>query len=77
MTARPRIPKYASFQQQYTCCGKKTCNLCFGKSYAHGPYWYATWWDARRERHRTAYVGIELSAWQEERVRAQRLSRDR
>jgi Family of unknown function (DUF6788) len=26
---------------QKICCGKSACRTCHGRSYAHGPYWYA------------------------------------
>jgi hypothetical protein len=37
---------------QWIRCGKRACRSC-----PHGPYWYAFWWDADRQRMRSGYVG--------------------
>ncbi len=70
--ATKKIPPQASFVLQHTCCGKRACGACGGVRYTHGPYWYAAWWDAKKERHRTAYVGVELDALQARRQRRQK-----
>jgi copper oxidase (laccase) domain-containing protein len=54
---RTRIGNW-TFVSQLINCGKHSCKTCGGKTYRHGPYWYAY----RREagRLKSHYIGREL-----------------
>lgn len=59
-----------TYRLQYVNCGKRRCKTCGGRSYAHGPYWYA--FQHQGGRVRSFYVGKERPAvfgeqWQEPR----------
>ena len=49
-----------TYQLQYRKCGKAGCSTC--RTYGHGPYWYARWWEPLRKGHvqDVAYIGKEL-----------------
>lgn len=49
-----------TYRQQYRRCGKATCSRCAAGGPAHGPYWYAYWWEGGRTRSR--YLGKQIPA---------------
>lgn len=48
-----------TYQFERVSCGKPRCSRC-RRGPAHGPYWYAYWWSARRGRTVAKYVGKKL-----------------
>jgi len=47
-----------SYWQEMISCGNRKCRRCRRGRLAHGPYWYAYWWE--KNRTRTIYVGKVL-----------------
>ncbi len=58
----PAIPSdiRVTYRQQYRRCGKATCSRCAAGGPAHGPYWYAYWWEGGRRHSR--YLGKQAPA---------------
>jgi len=59
---RPALPSgiRVTYRQQYRRCGKATCSRCAAGGPAHGPYWYAYWWEGGRTR--SCYIGKQAPA---------------
>ncbi len=57
-----------TYQQEYTRCGKATCQRCGAGQQGHGPYWYGYWSESGKTKKR--YIGKELPAQVDENDRA-------
>ena len=70
--ARARA-RHVTYRQVLKACGKPACRVCGGTAKKHGPYWYKSVWDPRRQRTRTVYVGKALPQEAAEVLHAQHL----
>jgi hypothetical protein len=47
-----------TYQRKFISCGKERCKKgCASGRPSHGPYWYATTWNAKTGKTKTVYVG--------------------
>lgn len=57
--ARQPLPSVGEWVQfEYTCCSRKTCKICKGTEYRHGPYWFHYF--RKNGRQTSRYVGPVL-----------------
>ncbi len=55
--AQPPPAPRVNYQQEFTRCGKKTCQPCAAGP-GHGPYWYAYW--SAHGKTKKRYIGKNL-----------------